>query len=256
MTAAAAANAAVLEATGLSKRFGSVVAVDGIDLRVKRGSIHALIGPNGAGKTTVFNLLTKFLAPSAGSIRFNGVDVTKERPDQIARRGIARSFQISSVFPGSLVRENVRIALQRKLSGQYRFWQSHRRLDALDERTDSLLALVGLSNAAESSAADLAYGQKRALEFATTIALDPELLLLDEPFAGMAPQEIEQISELVKTLAKDRTVLMVEHNLRMIAKLADTITVLRRGQIIAEGRYEEISADPQVIEAYLGRRHA
>ncbi len=242
----------VLETEDLTKDFAGFIAVRAVNLRVARGSIHAMIGPNGAGKTTCFNLLTKFLAPTRGRIMFDGRDITALKPADVARLGLVRSFQISAVFPHLTVLENVRIALQRRRGGSYDFWRSKRVLHALDEPAMTLLADVGLTAYAAALAVELPYGRKRALEIATTLALDPKLLLLDEPMAGMGNEDISRISALIKTIAASRTVLMVEHNLSVVADLCDRITVLTRGQVLAEGDYQTVSADPAVREAYLG----
>ena len=246
----------ILETEGLTKEFAGFVAVGGVDLRITRGTIHALIGPNGAGKTTCFNLLTKFMAPSRGRIVYNGRDITSLAPADIARLGLVRSFQIYAVFPHLTVLENVRIALQRKRGASFDFWRSKRVLDALNEQAISLIDDVGLGSFVQWPAAELPYGRKRALEIATTLALDPEMLLLDEPMAGMGHEDIERISALIKTVAKSRTVLMVEHNLSVVADLSDRITVLTRGRVMAEGDYDTVSAHPGVREAYLGAGHA
>jgi branched-chain amino acid transport system ATP-binding protein len=246
----------ILETHALTKEFLGFTAVREVDLKVRRGTIHALIGPNGAGKTTVFNLLTKFLEPSAGRITYNGRDITAERPADIARRGLVRSFQISAVFPHLSVRENVRVALQRPLGNSFHFWRSERVLDSLNDRADELLDAVGLTGFAGSLAASLPYGRKRALEIATTLALDPEMMLLDEPTSGLGQEDIGRISELIRRAARDRTVLMVEHNLSVVADLSHTITVLTRGRILAEGDYATVSSNPEVIEAYVGTGHA
>ena len=246
----------ILETRGLTKEFLGFTAVKNVDLQVKRGTIHALIGPNGAGKTTVFNLLTKFLTPTSGSIHYNGADITAERPADVARRGMVRSFQISAVFPHLSVRDNVRVALQRMLGTSFHFWRSERSLDRLNDRAGALLAAVGLDDAAEIAAAELSYGRKRALEIATTLALEPEMLLLDEPMAGMGHEDIGRITDLIRKVAASRTVLMVEHNLSVVADLSDTITVLTRGQILAEGSYAEVSKNSEVVEAYMGTGHA
>ncbi|HEV8312124.1 MAG TPA: ABC transporter ATP-binding protein [Burkholderiaceae bacterium] len=242
----------ILETRGLTKAFNGFVAVRNVDLRVRRGSIHALIGPNGAGKTTVFNLLTKFHTPSAGTIHFKGEDITAESPAQTARRGIVRSFQISAVFPELSVFENVKVALQRTLGADYRFWQSIAAMRVLDERAMQLLDQVGLSRYADALAADLPYGRKRTLEIATTLALDPEMLLLDEPTQGMGHEDVDRIKDLIKTVSASRTVLMVEHNMKVVADISDTITVLQRGEVLAEGPYASVSANPAVREAYMG----
>jgi branched-chain amino acid transport system ATP-binding protein len=246
----------ILQAEGLVKDFGGFAAVSGVDLRVRRGSVHALIGPNGAGKTTVFNLLTKFLQPSAGRIVYNGRDITGLAPAAVARLGMVRSFQISAIFPHLTVRENVRIALQRRTGMSFHFWRRGATLDRLDARADELLAAVGLAGTARSLAADLPYGRRRALEFATTLALEPELLLLDEPMSGLGREDIGRISALIRTAGRSHTVLMVEHNLSVVAALSDVITVMARGQILAEGPYAEVSGNADVRAAYLGTAHA
>jgi len=246
----------ILETQDLTKEFAGFIAVRSVSLRIERGSIHALIGPNGAGKTTCFNLLTKFLAPTRGRIVFAGRDITALKPADVARLGIGRSFQISAVFPHLTVLENVRIALQRRRGNSFDFWRSKAVLHALDGRANALIADVGLAPYAQALALELPYGRKRALEIATTLALEPELLLLDEPMAGMGRGDIERISALIRTVAAQRTVLMVEHNLSVVADLCDRITVLTRGQVLAEGDYGTVSADPAVREAYLGTGHA
>jgi len=242
----------ILETRGLVKEFKGFVAVSDVNLRVERGQIHALIGPNGAGKTTVFNLLTKFLIPTRGSILFNGHDITLEKPAEIARRGIIRSFQISATFPHLTVLENVRIALQQKVGNTFRFWQSERSLDVLNDRALELLDTVGLREFADYVTVELPYGRKRALEIATTLAMEPELMLLDEPTQGMGHEDVDRVTALIRKVATNRTILMVEHNMNVVARIADTITVLQRGQVIAEGPYEVVSKNPQVLEAYMG----
>ncbi|MGO4328510.1 ABC transporter ATP-binding protein [Cupriavidus sp. 2TAF22] len=242
----------ILETRGLTKEFKGFTAVSQVNLRVRRGAIHALIGPNGAGKTTCFNLLTKFHAPSAGAILFNGADITRERPAQVARQGVIRSFQISAVFAQLTVMENVRVALQRKLGTTYHFWKSKRALDELNERALALLRAVGLESFAALPTAELAYGRKRALEIATTLAMDPELMLLDEPTQGMGHEDVETVTALIKQVSAGRTVLMVEHNMNVVSSIADRITVLQRGAILAEGSYDEMTRNPQVMEAYMG----
>jgi branched-chain amino acid transport system ATP-binding protein len=245
----------ILEARGLTKEFKGFVAVKNVDLRVKRHTIHALIGPNGAGKTTCFNLLTHFLVPTAGQIRFIGRDITGSSPARIARMGLARSFQISAVFPHLSVLENVRVALQRKLGNSFHFWRSEKVLSRLDGRARELVEAVGLSNFAHLPAVELPYGRKRALEIATTLALEPEMMLLDEPMAGLGQEDIKRIAALIRSVAKDRTVLMVEHNMSVVADLSDTITVLARGEVLAEGPYATVSTNPAVVEAYVGTGH-
>ncbi|MFN4090025.1 MAG: ABC transporter ATP-binding protein [Alphaproteobacteria bacterium] len=246
----------ILETEGLTKEFKGFVAVRDVSLQVRRHTIHALIGPNGAGKTTVFNLLTKFLTPTAGRIVYDGQDITRTRAAMIARNGMVRSFQISAVFPHLTVRENVRVALQRKLGTSFHFWRSARSLDGLNAEADTILDAVGLDGYGDLTAVELPYGRKRALEIATTLALEPRMLLLDEPMAGLAHEDIGRISALIKQVAQNRTVLMVEHNMSVVADISDRITVLQRGQILAEGSYAEVSKDPRVIEAYVGTGHA
>ncbi len=246
----------ILETRSLTKEFKGFVAVSDVNLRVARGTIHALIGPNGAGKTTCFNLLTKFLIPTRGEILFNGQDITLEKPAQIARRGIIRSFQISATFPHLTVLENVRIGLQRRLGTSFHFWKSERTLDVLNDKALALLDVVGLREFAGYLTVELPYGRKRALEIATTLAMEPELMLLDEPTQGMGHEDVERVTQLIKKVSANRTVLMVEHNMKVVESIADTITVLSRGQVIAEGPYADVSRNPQVLEAYMGSPEA
>jgi branched-chain amino acid transport system ATP-binding protein len=248
-------NEIILETEDLTKEFAGFVAVQGVSLQVARGSIHAIIGPNGAGKTTCFNLLTKFLSPTRGRILFNGRDITAMAPAAVARLGLVRSFQISAVFPHLTLLENVRIALQRSRGDSFAFWRSKRALETLDGRAMELLESVGLTPYAQLAAVELPYGRKRALEIATTIALDPELLLLDEPTAGMGHEDIDRVTALIKSVAANRTVLMVEHNLSVVSTLSDRITVLTRGRVLAEGDYRTVADNPEVREAYMGVGH-
>ena len=248
-------DAAILSADGLTKEFKGFVAVNNVDLAVARGSIHALIGPNGAGKTTCFNLLTKFLQPTSGRITFKGQDITGMSPADIARLGLVRSFQISAVFPHLSVLENVRIALQRRRGDSFDFWRSESVLNEYDDEARTHIDDVGLTKFVGERAAELSYGRKRALEIATTLALDPEMLLLDEPMAGMGQEDVERTSALIRRVAASRTILMVEHNLSVVADLSDRITVLARGEVLAEGDYETVSRDPNVVDAYIGAGH-
>jgi branched-chain amino acid transport system ATP-binding protein len=245
----------VLETEGLTMEFSGFVAVRDVSLKIRRGSIHALIGPNGAGKTTCFNLLTKFLSPTRGHIRLKGVDITRARPADIARAGMVRSFQISAVFGHLTALENVRVALQRKLDTSFHFWRPESSLEVLNDRAQELLEAVGLAEFRDVPAVELAYGRKRALEIATTLALEPEVMLLDEPMAGMGHEDIERTVQLIRRVAANRTVVMVEHNMKVVANLSDRITVLQRGEILAEGAYAEVSRDPRVIQAYMGSGH-
>lgn len=242
----------VLETRGLLKRFGGITPTNDVSIQVEKGARRALIGPNGAGKTTCFNLLTKFLIPTSGQILFDGTDITPEQPAAIARRGVIRSFQISAVFPHLTVLENVRVALQRQLGTSFHFWKSERSLQTLDAKALELLREVDLEPYAALKAVELSYGRKRALEIATTLAMDPKLMLLDEPTQGMGLEDVDRIRQLIKKVAASRTVLMVEHNMSVVSSIADTITVLQRGATLAEGPYAEVSKNPAVIEAYMG----
>jgi branched-chain amino acid transport system ATP-binding protein len=246
----------ILETQGLTKEFAGFVAVHDVNLRIKRGSVHALIGPNGAGKTTCFNLLTKFLTPTRGQILYKGQDITAMKPADVARLGLVRSFQISAVFPHLTALENVRVALQRQHGDSFDFWRSKSVLNRFNDRAKELLNDVGLSAFAETQAVEMSYGRKRALEIATTLALDPEMMLLDEPMAGMGHEDIDKIAALIKRISAKYTIVMVEHNLSVVANLSDRITVLARGRVLAEGNYAELTKDERVKEAYLGAGHA
>jgi branched-chain amino acid transport system ATP-binding protein len=242
----------ILETQHLTREYKGFVAVDDVNLKVRRGSIHALIGPNGAGKTTVFNLLTKFLPVTRGKIFYKGRDITPLKAAQVARDGLVRSFQISAVFPHLSVLENVRVGLQRSQGTSFHFWRSEASLNELNERAMDLLRQVDLADFAQSVTVELPYGRKRALEIATTLALDPELMLLDEPTQGMGHEDVSRVVELIRRVAANRTVLMVEHNMNVVADLSHTITVLARGSVLAEGPYAQVSKDPRVLEAYVG----
>lgn len=242
----------VLETRALTKEFKGFTAVSDVNLKVQRGHIHALIGPNGAGKTTCFNLLTKFLTPTSGQILFNGKDITKAKPAQIARQGIIRSFQISAVFPHLTVMENVRIGLQRPLGNSFHFWKSEKSLAVLNDKAMELLTLVDLDTFADTMTVDLPYGRKRALEIATTLGMEPALMLLDEPTQGMGHEDVDRVTQLIKKVSAGRTILMVEHNMNVVAGISDRISVLQRGAVLAEGSYDEVSKNPEVMEAYMG----
>ncbi len=242
----------ILETKNLVKEFRGFIAVNDVNLKVRRGTIHALIGPNGAGKTTCFNLLTKFLPPTSGQIFFNGAEITREAPADIARRGIIRSFQISAVFPQLTVLENVRIGLQRGTGESFHFWRSDKILNRLNDQALELLKQVDLEPFAQETTVNLPYGRKRALEIATTLAMDPELMLLDEPTQGMGHEDVDRVTQLIKKVSEGRTILMVEHNMNVVSQIADTITVLSRGAVLAEGPYQEVSRNPAVMEAYMG----
>lgn len=245
----------ILSARNLTKEFGGFLAVNDVNLGVKRGSIHALIGPNGAGKTTCFNLLTKFLVPTRGTILYKGQDITAMQPAEVSQLGLVRSFQISAVFPHLTALENVRVALQRKRGNSFDFWRSKSVLNALNDRACALLEDVGLTEFITTVAVEMPYGRKRALEIATTLALEPEMMLLDEPMAGMGHEDIDKIAALIRRVSANRTILMVEHNLQVVANLCDTITVLTRGQVLAEGDYATVSQNPEVRQAYMGVGH-
>ena len=242
----------VLETRNLVKEFKGFVAVNDVNLQIRQGDIHALIGPNGAGKTTVFNLLTKFLPPTRGQILYQGEDITALKSAAIARKGIVRSFQISAVFPHMTVLENIRVALQTAEGTSFSFWKSGNSLHKLNERSMELLDSVGLAGFANTTTVELAYGRKRALELATTLAMEPKLLLLDEPTQGMGSEDVDRVVELVRKAAQGRTVLMVEHNLSVVSKLCDRITVLAQGAVLTEGDYQTVSADARVREVYMG----
>lgn len=242
----------ILQTRGLTRKFGGFTAVRDVDLNVKRHAVHALIGPNGAGKSTCFNLLTKFLPPTSGTITYNGADITRHSPTRIARMGLVRSFQISAVFGQLTVLENVRTALQRRAGVALKFWVPVSAVARLDDEAMAILEGVGLGPFLHTRAGELPYGRKRALEIATTIALDPEMMLLDEPTSGLGTEDIDRVVELIGNAAKGRTVVMVEHNLGVVAGLCDRVTVLQRGAILAEGDYETIARDARVIEAYVG----
>ncbi|WP_417766693.1 ABC transporter ATP-binding protein [Stappia sp.] len=242
----------ILRTIGLSKEFSGFQAVDNVSLNVREGDIHALIGPNGAGKTTVFNLLTKFLSPTSGRILLDERDITREKPAALARQGLVRSFQISATFPHLSVLENVRVALQRRLAPTFAFWLPGSRLQVLDERALELLEQVDLQDFAHKKAGDLPYGRKRSIEIAATLAMEPRIMLLDEPTQGMGHEDVDRVTQLIKRVSTGRTVLMVEHNMKVVANICDRISVLQRGSILAEGSYTEVSSDARVLEAYMG----
>jgi branched-chain amino acid transport system ATP-binding protein len=243
----------ILETRKLTRQFSGFTAVNEVNIKVRRNTIHALIGPNGAGKTTCFNLITKFIEPSSGAIFLDGKDITRISPANVPHLGMVRSFQISATFPQLSVLENIQVALQRKLGTSYCFWRSRRILSQMTDRALGLLDDVGLNAHPDHIVANLPYGQKRALEIATTLALDPMVLLLDEPTSGMGREDISRIVSLIRRIAANRTIIMVEHNLSVVADLSDRITVLSRGEILAEGSYDKVSSDPLVVDAYLGK---
>ena len=250
---AEATAAPLLETRSLTKEFRGFRAVSEVSLRVAEGTVHALVGPNGAGKTTLFNLLTGFLTPSSGQILFGGDDITGKQPEQIAHLGIARSFQITSLFDQMSLVDHLELALASPTGMGYRFWRSNAQLRRFRDRAMELLDEVGLVDRAGQAAGSLAYGQKRALELALALALDPRLLLLDEPTAGMGLEDVDRTIALVKKVAAGRTVVFVDHNMHVVGSLADTVTVLQSGQVLAEGTYEQVRNDERVITAYLGQ---
>jgi branched-chain amino acid transport system ATP-binding protein len=241
-----------VETRALHKEFAGFRAVDGVDLRLEAGAVHALVGPNGAGKTSLFNLLTGFLAPTSGRILLFGDDVTGLRPHQIAARGVARSFQITSLFEELSAAEHVALALQSRTGLGYGFWRDESSLRRFDAPARALLAEVGLEGVAEQPVRHLPYGQKRAVELALALALEPRILLLDEPTAGMGAEDVQRTIELIVRIRADRTVVLVEHNMGVVGRLADNVIVLQQGKVIAEGPYATVRADPAVIAAYLG----
>lgn len=242
----------ILSARGLTRHFSGFTAVRNVGIDVRRYSVHSVIGPNGAGKSTLFNLLTRFLEADDGSISYNGADITRASPARLAMRGIVRSFQISAVFPQLTVAQNVAVPLQRMAGLHTTFWRSTACLGALDDKVQALLQKFGLAEWADTAAGALPYGRKRALELATTFALEPQLALLDEPMAGLGTEDIDRVADLIAAQAGQRTILMVEHNLKVVERLSDKVTVLCRGEVLAEGAYQEVAADPRVLEAYIG----
>jgi len=246
----------VLQARGLVREFRGFRAVDGVDLDIGEGSVHALVGPNGAGKTTLFNLLTGFLKPTAGSVRLGRHELAGRSPEAITRLGMARSFQITSLFAELTPRQHVELALAGRSGLGWRFWRSDRVLGRYSGRAAELLDQVGLGGHADIAAGALAYGRKRALELALALALDPKVLLLDEPTAGMGVEDVGRTVELVRKVREGRTVVLVEHNMSVVSSLADRVTVLQHGQVLVEGPYAEIRHDPRVVTAYLGDSNA
>ena len=242
-----------VETTALRKDFAGFRAVNGVDLRLAEGQVHALVGPNGAGKTSLFNLLTGFLAPTSGRVLLFGADVTGLRPDQIAKRGVARSFQITSLFEQLSVVEHVALALQSRTALGYGFWRDEAVLRRFAGRARELLDAVGLAAVAEQPVRVLPYGQTRALELARALALEPRLLLLDEPTAGMSAEDVRRTIALVDRVRVGRTVVLVEHNMGVVGELADNVIVLQQGRVIAEGPYATVRGDPAVVSAYLGQ---
>ena len=244
--------AAIIETRELTKSFGGYRAIDGVSLSIEAGAIHAIIGPNGAGKTTFFNLLSGFVAPTSGTIRFKGRDLTGLDAPKIARLGMVRSFQINSIFTHLSVIDNVKVSLESKTDLPGRFWLSGAATDRLEPRALELLRDVGLERERDLLAVQLSYGRKRALELAISLAQEPEILLLDEPTAGMGSEDVVRITQLIGRVAAGRTVVLVEHNLSVVADLSQRITVLQRGKVLVQGTYAEVRSDQRVIDAYLG----
>ena len=244
--------APILSTRNLVKTFRGFNAVNRVDLDVTQDSVHALVGPNGAGKTTLFHLLTGFHKPSGGTITANGVDVTGLAPERIARLGLARSFQITKLFAQLTPRQHLELALAASSGLGWRFWRPLSTLRRYDDRVDELLEQVGLTEQAEEAADALSYGRKRALELALALALEPKILLLDEPTAGMGTEDVDRTVELIERVRAGRTVILVEHNMNVVGRLADRVTVLQHGEVLVEGAYADIRKDPRVVAAYLG----
>ncbi|THE63027.1 ABC transporter ATP-binding protein [Salinadaptatus halalkaliphilus] len=242
----------LLETTDLTKRFDGLVAVDQVDLSVEKGEIQSIIGPNGAGKTTTFNLLTGMLSPSDGEIRFNGEDITDESSEKRVKRGISRSFQITNIFPELTVRKNIRIAVQEEYGYGWNFWTKTEDIPELEERTLEIIDYVGITADPDAEASTLSHGEKRLLELAIVVARDPELIMLDEPAAGMSEEETKEVVDLIHSLNEEYTILLIEHDIDLIMELSDTITVLANGAVIAQGTPEEVGSSDRVQEAYLG----
>lgn len=240
----------LLRVAGLTVRFGDFEALRDVSLDLRDQGIHAVIGPNGAGKSTLFNAISGFAKPERGSVRFGGADVTGQRPDRLARLGIARSFQMCATFPDLSVVDNVRTALLRDVAG---IDLLRRRIgEKLDPSIECVLEETELSSERHRRAADLSYGRRRLLEIVTTLALRPKLLLLDEPMAGLAREDIPEVMRLIEKAAEVRAVLFVEHNLQVVERLAERVTVLAGGSVLCEGKYSDVAADPRVREAYIG----
>ena len=244
----------LLQTRNLTRAFGRLIAVDGVDLTIRRGELHSIIGPNGAGKTTFFRLISGEMAPSAGSISFDGRNITGLPQHRIARLGITKSYQITNVFPHLTVLENVRVATQ-GWRRALKFWASAAALRGARERAVSILEDIGLGRKLAFLAAHLSHGEQRHLELAIALALEPALLLLDEPTAGMSPEETDETMELIPAIAKGRTVVVVEHKMKLVMKISHRITVLHQGRVLAHGTPQEIRANEKVQKSYLGVAH-
>ena len=244
----------ILEAQNLRREFGALVAVDDVNVQIEEGALHSIIGPNGAGKTTFFNLVSGTLKPTAGRVFYKGEDITDLPVHKTIHRGIGRSFQITNIFPFLTVHENVRLACQALGKDSFRLLRSHRKYRRYFDRTDEVLAQVGLADKALQVAATLPHGDQRKLELGMILAPDPEVLMLDEPTAGMAAEQVPELMSLVQSIqeAGDKTVVLVEHNMNVVMSVSDRITVMHQGALLAEGTPAEISADQRVQTAYLG----
>ncbi|MBY0380595.1 MAG: ABC transporter ATP-binding protein [Xanthobacteraceae bacterium] len=247
-------SAPLLSVENVGRTFGGFIALEGVTTRFEANKVTAVIGPNGAGKSTFFNVLSGVLPPSTGRIEFKGENLIGTPQHRFAHLGIARSYQITNIFPLLSVHENVRVAAQ-ALRSRYNIWRHRDRMRDLDEKADEALNSVGLYGRRNSSAKFLAHGQQRALEIAVALVADPELLLLDEPTAGMGPEETKDMVALIERLAKERTILLVEHKMKMILGLSDRILVLHHGKLIADGSPQHIQGDPEVRRVYLGQSH-
>lgn len=243
---------AILKTSNLTKRFGGLTAVDGVDLSVPEGEITSLIGPNGAGKTTLFGMLAGGLSPSNGDIHLHGENITDLPPEAIARKGLAKSFQITNVFEGITVLENIRVAVQARHQGGWNFYHHIDDEDAYRDEALDILSLIGLLEEQDQLASALSHGDKRSLEIGLALAIDPDLLLLDEPAAGMSQIEINSMLDLIEELVGEYTIVLVEHNMDIVMDISDTVVVLHNGAIIASGEPDVIQSDETVQEAYLG----
>ncbi len=241
----------LLRTDKLTRAFGSLIAVDRVDVTVHAGELRSIIGSNGAGKTTLFRMISGETAPTSGRIWFGGKEITGLPQHLVARLGIAKSYQITNVFPHLTVLENVRVAVQ-GYAHAFDFWSRANRLTTIRERAEALLETIGLARKARSLAAHLSHGEKRHLELAIALASDPALLLLDEPTAGMSPEETEETMVLIRDLAVGRTVVLVEHKMKVVMRISDRITVMHQGQVLAEGTPDEIRSNERVQQTYLG----
>ena len=242
----------ILEARNISKNFGSLQVIDGVALKIAAGSIHSIIGPNGAGKTTLFNLMTGFIPVSSGTVFFKGEEITNLPPYKISKKGIARSFQITSIFPELSVHENLRVAAQARERMSINFLRHFTRLKNAAKKADEVLEAIGLADKGKVISKNLSYGEKRILDIGISLATDPELILLDEPMAGLQASDVEWMMKLVRDISNQLTVVLIDHNIDLVIALSHVITVLNQGQVIAEGSPAQIQGNEKVQTAYLG----